>query len=74
MSDDFTGLVLYSTLTCPHCGASHTERMPEEACQFFYQCSACKQVLKPKAGDCCVYCSYGSMKCPPTQVEGGKCC
>lgn len=50
--------------------SAHTERMPTDACQYFYQCGICQQVIKPKAGDCCVYCSYGSMKCPPMQVEG----
>ena len=30
-------------------------------------------ILKPKEGDCCVFCSYGSVKCPPIQSEK-KCC
>ncbi|MFA9408701.1 MAG: GDCCVxC domain-containing (seleno)protein, partial [Candidatus Dadabacteria bacterium] len=30
-----------------------------------------KVLLKPKPGDCCVFCSYGSVKCPSIQ-EG--CC
>ena len=30
-------------------------------------------LLKPKAGDCCVYCSYGTVACPPIQ-QGGNCC
>ena len=33
--------------------------MPTEACQFFYECTHCKKILRPKPGDCCVYCSYG---------------
>ena len=36
-------------------------------------CKNCKAVLKPLAGDCCVYCSYGDVKCPPIQ-EGDSCC
>src|SRR6266496_4470497 len=40
-----------------------------DANQFFYECSNCKAVLKPKPGDCCVFCSYGSVKCPPKQAE-----
>jgi len=47
--------------------------MPTDACQFFYECAACHTVLRPKPGDCCVYCSYGSVQCPPKQV-GGDCC
>jgi hypothetical protein len=23
--------------------------------------------LRPKAGDCCVFCSYGTVPCPPVQ-------
>jgi hypothetical protein len=45
--------------------------MPTTACQFFYDCKGCRTVLKPKAGDCCVYCSYGSVKCPPIQQGDG---
>lgn len=60
--------VLESTITCPQCGASRTERMPTDACQFFYECSACKTKLRPKPGDCCVFCSYGTVKCPPMQA------
>ena len=66
-------VVLQSTLTCPNCGFQKTENMPTDACQFFYECENCKQVLKPLKGDCCVYCSYGTAKCPPIQA-GKKCC
>ena len=48
--------------------------MPTDACQYFYDCKGCKIVLKPKAGDCCVYCSYGTVPCPPIQEGGGKAC
>ncbi len=57
-----------STITCPQCGFSHTESMPIDACQFFYECSNCHTRLKPKLGDCCVFCSYGDIKCPIQQV------
>lgn len=66
-------IILESTLTCPNCGFSKKEVMPTDACQFFYECTSCGKLLKPKAGDCCVFCSYGSVKCPPIQ-ETGKCC
>lgn len=58
-----------SVLTCPQCGHSKLEVMPTDACQFFYECESCKALLRPKAGDCCVYCSFGSVKCPPVQVQ-----
>lgn len=63
-----------STLTCPQCGHRATEIMPTDACQYFYDCQGCGVVLKPKAGDCCVYCSYGDVACPPIQEGGGKAC
>lgn len=56
-----------SVLTCPKCGHRKTERMPTDACLFFYECEGCKTLLKPKAGDCCVFCSYGTVPCPPIQ-------
>jgi len=27
----------------------------------------CGTTLTPKAGDCCIFCSYGTVKCPPLQ-------
>jgi hypothetical protein len=62
-------IVLESVLVCPVCGFAKRETMPIKACQFFYECAACKTLLRPKAGDCCVFCSYGSTKCPPMQGE-----
>lgn len=68
-------LNLESTLTCPVCGHVKTERMPQDACQWFYECEACHTVLRPKPGDCCVFCSYGSVPCPPVQAgrQAGGC-
>jgi hypothetical protein len=43
--------------------------MPTDACRFFYDCKGCGERLKPKAGDCCVFCSYGSVPCPPIQQQ-----
>jgi hypothetical protein len=63
---------LQSTLTCPHCEHQAVETMPVDACQFFYDCKSCGERLKPKAGDCCVFCSYGSVPCPP--MQDGNCC
>lgn len=66
-------VILLSTLTCPHCRAQSTEVMPTDACCFFSECAACGQILHPKAGDCCVFCSYGSVPCPPIQ-QNKSCC
>lgn len=67
-------VILQSTITCPNCGHKKEETMPTDACQYFYECENCKAQLKPKQGDCCVYCSYGSVPCPPIQETGKSCC
>ena len=67
--DLVTELVRESVITCPQCGASKVETMPADACQFFYDCTACGALLRPKPGDCCVFCSYGSVPCPPMQEK-----
>jgi hypothetical protein len=66
-------IVLESILTCPHCGFARQETMPTDACQFFYECSHCKALLRANPGDCCVFCSFGSVKCPPMQLLR-RCC
>lgn len=66
-------VILHSDITCPHCGHRKREEMPVDACQFFYDCEGCGVLLRPKEGDCCVFCSYGSVPCPPAQ-QGGGCC
>lgn len=58
---------LTSKIICPHCGFMKEEKMPTESCQFFYVCHECNRTLKPKDGDCCVFCSYGDTKCPSRQ-------
>jgi hypothetical protein len=65
-----TTLILQSTLTCPACGAARVETMPTDACRYFYDCPSCGRRLKPKPGDCCVFCSYGTVPCPPIQQGG----
>jgi hypothetical protein len=56
-----------SVITCPHCGFAQCEEMPIDACQLFYDCQRCATRLRPKPGDCCVFCSFGSVPCPPRQ-------
>ena len=66
-------LQLNSTLTCPECGGKSKEKMPTNACQYYYECDHCGVLLKPLVDDCCVYCSYGDVPCPPVQLEKGCC-
>jgi len=47
--------------------------MPTDACVFFYECKHCGAMLRPSKGDCCVFCSFGSVKCPPVQMDKGCC-
>lgn len=62
-------IILESEITCPLCGHKNTETMPTDACQFFYECTNCGEILKSKKGDCCVFCSYGTVKCPSIQAQ-----
>jgi hypothetical protein len=64
--------ILESVLTCPHCGFAAVEVMPTNACIFFHECRGCGVLLRPNAGDCCVFCSFGSVECPTMQANG--CC
>ncbi len=66
-----SAVVLESTLTCPACGHAKRETMPTDACQWLYSWANCHKLLSPKPGDCCVFCSYGSVSCPPVQERGG---
>ena len=56
-------------LTCPKCSREQSVVMPTNACQHFYKCINCGEMLKPKEGDCCVFCSYADNRCPPKQSE-----
>jgi hypothetical protein len=73
-------MIADSIITCPLCGTAKLETMPAAACQFFYDCTGCGAVLRPLQGDCCVFCSFGSVPCPPVQEaraaasSPGACC
>ncbi|MGD2074288.1 MAG: GDCCVxC domain-containing (seleno)protein [Gammaproteobacteria bacterium] len=62
---------LKSIITCPRCGLAKQEQMPLDACQRLYECTGCGALLRPKRGDCCVFCSYGTAPCPPVQRDRG---
>lgn len=66
-------LELESDLTCPYCNFTKREIMPTDACQYFYECTRCKTLLRPAPKDCCVFCSFGTVKCPPVQLQTGCC-
>lgn len=63
-----TAIKQESTVTCPHCGFQKSVLMPTNACVLVYECKKCGAILKPRAGTCCVFCSYGSDPCPSVQL------
>ncbi|MFY9628588.1 MAG: GDCCVxC domain-containing (seleno)protein [Methylocystis sp.] len=63
---------LRSTIVCPCCGSGETLTMPQDCCCIRYDCPECGAAITPKHGDCCVFCSYGDVPCPP--VQGDRVC
>ncbi|MEO8209892.1 MAG: GDCCVxC domain-containing (seleno)protein [bacterium] len=66
-------IISMSVITCPVCKFQTNESMSLNSCQWFYECENCKTLLKPLPGDCCVFCSYGSVQCPPVQQKKSCC-
>lgn len=56
-----------SQITCPECGYKKKETMPTDVCVIRYTCEKCGTEMQPKNGDCCVFCTYGTHKCPSRQ-------
>jgi hypothetical protein len=64
---DSASLSIKSEITCPSCGYKKMENMPTDVCLLKYSCEKCNATLFPREGDCCVFCTYGSHKCPSKQ-------
>jgi hypothetical protein len=73
-NNGMTSPILRSDLRCPHCAHCETLSMPTDACLFFHECAACHSMIRPDSGDCCVFCSFGSVVCPPMQCGASDCC
>ena len=58
-----------SLVTCPSCGDQRVQPMPEFSCLLSYTCPVCSTVLRPADGDCCIFCTYGSVPCPAIQEQ-----
>jgi hypothetical protein len=67
------GPILTSVIRCPGCGFAKEETMPTDACLIHYECTQCGALLRPLPGDCCVFCSFGTVACPPVQAAGSCC-
>ena len=63
-------MILRSLITCPECGTAKLETMPTDSCWHFYECGGCGMLLRPKPGECCVFCSYGSVSLPAGAAGG----
>ena len=65
----FPVLIETSTITCPKCGRQAVERMPTDACQFFYNCMGCGERTQTKAGRllCVLLLRFGSLSTDPTK-------
>ena len=66
-SVNITEASIKSEITCPECGHKKMEEMPTDVCLLTYTCEKCSAILHPKKGDCCVFCTYGTHKCPSIQ-------
>jgi hypothetical protein len=44
--------------------------MPSDACVFFFECPNCQARLQLKAGNCCVFFSYGEPMSTCTESAG----
>ncbi|WP_426661868.1 GDCCVxC domain-containing (seleno)protein [Rhodanobacter aciditrophus] len=59
-----------SVIGHPVCSFSRAEILPADACIHFHERASCKALLESWPGDCCVVCSYGSVKCPRVRRAG----
>lgn len=64
---------LEAVIVCPACHSRTRQQMPVDACIWFWECPACHVLARPLPGDCCVFCSYADVACPPRQA-GERCC
>jgi hypothetical protein len=63
------GVIRDSVVVCPACKSKVQERMSSESVKRIYHCPTCLTWLSTKKGDHCIYDSYGSVKCPATQLK-----
>ncbi|WP_285896681.1 GDCCVxC domain-containing (seleno)protein [Polynucleobacter corsicus] len=52
-----------TTITCPDCCGQETLEISQGYSQHLYRCPSCSTILKPRSGDCCIFCSFGSQDC-----------
>ena len=68
--NDGKRLIYGITLKCPHCGAEQNANMPSAGRKMALSCRSCNIIIFKKQESCCVFCSYGEIKCPVEQEKG----
>lgn len=69
---DASKVMLDAVLRCPFCLGEELLRMPENFCEILRPCRFCRRIIRPRPGDCCVYCSFATVPCPPHQQESQR--
>jgi len=69
MDNIVTDVLNKNELTCPECGTKQKGEMLEAAYSYAYQCNGCSEIIEKKSDSCCVYCSYGEVRCPSEQIK-----
>ncbi len=64
-----TEILSKNMLTCPECASQQTAEMLDTGHSYAYQCDHCSEIIEKKEDSCCVYCSYGEVKCPSQQIK-----
>jgi len=62
-------LILETMLKCPHCSVEQRATMPVSGMKMAQDCRFCNETMIAKQGSCCVFCSYGIIKCPDAQYK-----
>lgn len=52
-------------VNCPCCGHSQSITMDYGASPQVYVCDLCLSAIAAPAGECCLFCAYGSKFCEP---------
>lgn len=56
-----------STLYCHYCQAGSHERMPLDHTLHEFRCLWCDRLVQHGPEEHCIYCAFGSRKCPQKQ-------
>lgn len=62
------GVRMNRTLYRPRCGAGTHERMPLDRTVHAFRCLWCDSEIRHPDTKHCVYCAFGSRKCPERQA------